>query len=89
MAIKWNDTIRDQLSQYIQNPAILMTAQEEPYEFQPNEGSINRLKRRRVCDDIALTLYSFLLENEISKNQLREFASGLFLNYCQTVSIYT
>lgn len=89
MAIKWNDTVREQLMEYIQNPAVLMTAQEEPYEFQQNEGSINRLKRRRVCDDIPLTLYSFLLENGINKNQLREFASGLFLNYCDTISIYT
>lgn len=87
--MRWNDTIRDQLVDYIQHPAVLMTVQEEPYEYRQEGSSINRLKRRRIHNDIPLQLYSFLLENGISKNQLREFASGLFLNYCETSKIYT
>ena len=87
--MKWNDNVRNQLMEYIKTPAVLMSPDEEPYEYRKVNGSINRLKRRRMDNDIPYQLYTFLLENGISKNQLREFASGLFLNYVETVKIYT
>lgn len=87
--MKWNDTVKDQLTAYVQNPAVLMSVDEEPYEYRENNGSFNRLKRRRMKDiEIPYSLYTFLLANGIPKNQLREFASGLFLNYVDTTSIY-
>lgn len=83
----YNPTIHDQLTEYIQTPAVLMNKDESPYEFK-QEGSINRLKRRRNNDDVPLQLYSFVIANKVSKNQLREFASGLFLNYVESSNIY-
>jgi hypothetical protein len=86
--MNWNDTIREQLSEYILNPAVVMSPDEEPYEYRENNGSINRFKRRRCADEIPYQLFTFLLERGISKNQLREFGSGLFLNYVETTKIY-
>lgn len=86
--MKWNDTIKAQLSEYILNPAVVMSQAEEPYEYREVNGSINRFKRRRVSDDIPYHLYAFILENGISRNQLREFGSGLFLNYVEATGIY-
>jgi len=85
--MQYNDIIKNQLVEYIHTPAVLMDKNDVPYEYKDG-GSINRLKRRRNNDDIPLELYSFILSNNISKNQLREFASGLFLNYIETSSIY-
>lgn len=86
--MKYNQIIKNQLINYITTPAVLMDKNDIPYEYR-NGGSINRLKRRRNNDDIPLELYSFILANNIPLNQLREFASGLFLNYVETSSIYT
>ena len=85
--MQYNDTIKEQLVELIKEPAVLMTKDEVPYEFMKS-GSINRLKRRRDCSNIPFELYSFIVSNNISKNQLREFASGLFLNYIETSNIY-
>ena len=88
--MEWNPTVKQQISDYVRNPAVLMSADEEPYEFRAVNGSVNRLKRRRSEKiDIPYQLYAFLLENGVGKNQLREFGSGLFLNYCETQKIYT
>lgn len=86
--IKWNDKVKQQLDEYIKNPAVVMGPGEEPYEYRQTNSSYNRLKRRRVTGEVPFLLYSFVLENEISKTQLREFASGLFLNYVETCKIY-
>lgn len=86
--MEYNDTIKKQLTEYIGTPAVLMNKDDVPYEYKKN-GSINRLKRRRNNEDIPLQLYSFIVAKNISKNQLREFASGLFLNYIETSKIYT
>ena len=86
--MEYCDKIKTELIEYIHNPAVLMTKDEVPYEYKTS-GSINRLKRRRVTKDIPLNLYSFVVLNNIPKNQLREFASGLFLNYVETQNIYT
>lgn len=86
--MEYNDTIKKQLIEYISTPAVLMNKDDVPYEFKKS-GSINRLKRRRNNDDIPLQLYAFVVSKNISKNQLREFASGLFLNYIETSNIYT
>lgn len=87
MQINYDETIKDQLYDYIKTPAVLMDKNEVPYEFRES-GSINRLKRRRNNNDIPLELYTFIISNNITKNQLREFASGLFLNYVETSKIY-
>lgn len=86
--MKYNDVIHDQIIEYIATPAVLMTKEEIPYEYKTG-GSIQRLKRRRNNKEIPLQLYSFILSSGIPKNQLREFASGLFLNYVETTNIYT
>lgn len=87
--MKWNEQIKWQLTAYVKNPAVLMSITEEPYEYRAANGSISRLKRRRLPDiEISYQLYTFLLENGISKNQLREFGSGLFLNWIETNKIY-
>lgn len=86
--MKWNKVIKQQLEDYIQNPAVLMTSEEVPYEYRQTESSVNRLKRRRVETDIPYQLYSFIIESQVSLEQLREFASGLFLNYANTTGIY-
>lgn len=86
--MEYNDIIKKQLIEYISTPAVLMNKDDVPYEFKKS-GSINRLKRRRNNDDIPLQLYAFVVSKNISKNQLREFASGLFLNYIETSNIYT
>lgn len=85
--MEYNDEIKKQLIQYITEPAVLMTKDDVPYEYKDG-GSINRLKRRRSNEDIPIQLYSFLMENGVSKNQLREFASGLFLNYIEAEKIF-
>ena len=85
--MKYSEIIRNQLLDYIKTPAVLMDKNDVPYEYNKN-CSINRLKRRRNKEDIPIELYTFILTNGISKNQLREFASGLFLNYIETSSIY-
>lgn len=85
----YNENIKKQLEKYIEEPTILMFKDERPYEYKES-GSINRLKRRRMEDvDIPLQLYSFIVMNNISKNQLREFASGLFLNYIELANTYS
>lgn len=86
--MKYSDVIHDQLIEYIATPTVLMTKEEVPYEYKIS-GSIQRLKRRRNNPEIPLQLYSFIVSNGIPKNQLREFASGLFLNYVETLNIYT
>ena len=86
--MEYNEKIKKQLIEYISTPTVLVNKDDVPYEFKKG-GSINRLKRRRNNKDIPLELYSFVVENNISKNQLREFASGLFLNYVETTKIYT
>lgn len=86
--LEYNETIKEQLIEYISTPAVLMTKDEIPYEYKQT-GSINRLKRRRNNKDIPLQLYAFVISRNISKNELREFASGLFLNYIETSNIYT
>lgn len=86
--MKWNDKVKEQLTDYIQTPAVLMSREEEPYEYREKDSSVNRLKSRRLEQDIPYQLYTFLVENGITKNQLREFASGLFLNYIETSKIY-
>ena len=86
--MEYDETIKEQLENYIKEPAILMSKDNIPYEYK-KEGSINRLKRRRSEDiEIPLQLYSFLVSNNVSINQFREFASGLFLNYIEMDSIY-
>ena len=85
--MEFNETIKQQLLDYIKTPTVLMNRDGGPYEFKTS-GSINRLKRRRDKEDIPLELYSFIISNGVSKNQLREFASGLFLNYVETSNIY-
>lgn len=86
--MKYNDVIKNQLIEYISTPAVLVNKDDVPYEYKKG-GSINRLKRRRNNTDIPIQLYAFVLSENISKNQLREFASGLFLNYIETSNIYT
>ena len=86
--MNWTDKIRDQLIEYISTPTVLVTKDDIPYEFKQN-GSVNRLKRRRYNDEIPLQLYSFICHNDVSKSQMQEFASGLFLNYIDTTSIYS
>lgn len=86
--MEYSEKIKKQLIEYISTPTVLVNKDDVPYEFKKG-GSINRLKRRRNNKDIPLELYSFVVENNISKNQLREFASGLFLNYVETTKIYT
>jgi len=88
MGAKYNEVIKEQLNEYIKEPAVLMDKNGVPYEFTQNV-SINRLKQRRNNEDIPLELYSFIISNGIAKNQLREFGSGLFLNYVETNKIYT
>ena len=86
--MEYDETIKEQLENYIKEPAILMSKDNIPYEYK-KEGSINRLKRRRSEEiEIPLQLYSFLVSNNVSINQFREFASGLFLNYIEMDSIY-
>ena len=85
--MEYNEIIRDQLIEYIKQPTVLVNKEDVPYEFK-DSGSVNRLKRRRMEDDIPLQLYSFVLSNHVTKNQLREFSSGLFLNYINTTGIY-
>lgn len=87
--MEYNDTIKAQLNEYIKTPAVLVTKDDVPYEYKRKTASVNRLKRRRCDDvDIPLQLYSFLVTHNITRNQLREFASGLFLNYIETSSNY-
>lgn len=86
--MEYNEIIKKQLIDYIYTPAVLMNKDDVPYEYKKG-GSINRLKRRRNNENIPIQLYSFIIAKNISKNQLREFASGLFLNYIETSKIYT
>ena len=87
--MQWNDQVREQLLDYVSTvPAVLCGKDDEPYEYRETEGSINRLKRRRMRYDLPYQLYTFLLENGISLQQCREFASGLFLNFCESTGIY-
>jgi len=86
--MEYNEKIKQQLENYIKEPTILMSKDGVPYEYK-KEGSINRLKRRREEDvNIPLQLYSFIVNKNVSKNQLREFSSGLFLNYIELESTY-
>lgn len=84
----YNDEIKKQLEEMICIPAVLMSRQEEPYEYREVEGSKARFKRKRSLENLPFQLYNFAVQNNIQKNQLREFASGLFLNYIDTCSIY-
>lgn len=84
---EYNDEIQQQLESYIENPAVLVTKDDIPYEYK-SAGSVNRLKKRRYNEDVPLQLYAFVVLNGITKNQLKEFASGLFLNYVETSRIY-
>lgn len=86
--MEYNETIKKQLEEFIATPAVLVNKDDVPYEYKKG-GSINRLKRRRNNYDIPLQLYSFAISKNVTKNQLREFASGLFLNYIETSNIYT
>lgn len=80
--------IKEQLLEYIKTPTVLVTKDNVPYEFNANGGSINRLKQRRYNKNIPLYLYKFLVDNNITKTQLMEFSSGLFLNYIEMSKIY-
>ena len=85
--MEYNQKIHDQLNEFIKNPTVLVTKDDIPYEFK-STGSVARLKRRRYVEKIPFQLISFVMVNNISKNQLREFASGLFLNYVEMSKIY-
>lgn len=84
----YSPDIKKQLEELISEPAVLMSRQEEPYEYREVEGSKARFKRKRHIENMPFKLYNFVVQNNIEKNQLREFASGLFLNYIDTSSIY-
>jgi hypothetical protein len=86
--MEYNNIIKKQLMDYIKQPAILVNKDDVPYEYRDG-GSVARLKRRRANVDIPYQLYEFIVENNITRNQLREFGSGLFLNYVETSKIYT
>lgn len=86
--VQWNDTVRAQLTEYIAVPTVLQTDDGTPYEYSEHAYSPRKLKRRRVNRDIPLELFSFLLENDVDPMCLREFSSGLFLNYVEIDKIY-
>lgn len=86
--MNWNEKIKNQLIDYISTPTVLVTKEDVPYEFKQG-GSINRLKRRRYNDEIPMQLYAFICNNDVSKYQMQEFASGLFLNYINNTSLYS
>lgn len=85
--MEYNSEVERQLKEFIRTPAVLVDKNDVPYEFRET-GSVNRLKRRRYTDNIPLELYFFVLSNNIPKNQLMEFASGIFLNYVDSLAIY-
>lgn len=88
MQLEYSKKVEGELLGYISNPSVLMTQKEEPYEFRTTNGAISRLKNRRVTEDIPYHLYSFIIANEVTILQLREFSSGVFLNFADTSSIY-
>lgn len=85
--MEYNEIVHNQLNDYIKNPTVLVTKDDVPYEFKTG-GSVTRLKRRRYVKDIPFQLISFAMINHVQKNQLQEFASGLFLNYVEITKIY-
>jgi len=87
--LQWNDRVKQELTDYLMNPAVLVSAEGEPYEFRERAGSWNRLHARRPEGIIiGYHLFTLLLEGGIDQRDLMEFGSGLFLNWVSRNSIY-
>lgn len=86
--MRYTEQIKEQLIDYISVPAVLVDKNDVPYEFR-GSGGLSRLKRRRESNEIPLELFTFAIENGVTRDQMREFASGLFLNYVEMSKIYT
>lgn len=87
MTTAYTPIVKKQLEEYIKTPAVLVDADDVPYEYR-EKGSVNRLKRRRYGVEIPFELFNFIISNGVSKAKAQEFASGLILNYSENSKIF-
>lgn len=86
----YSKKISSQLEDFIKIPTVLVTKQDEPYEFKET-GSSKRFRCRRYLPkdkQIPIELFNLIINQDVPITKLMEFSSGIFLNYVSQRSTY-
>lgn len=86
----YTSKVSEQLEEFIKIPTVLVTKQDEPYEFKET-GSSKRFRGRRYLkedQEIPFELYGLVIQEGVAITKLMEFSSGVFLNYVNQRGIY-